>query len=566
MNRSKPLGGVVHTYQRYDPVRFPSPTQPPPDVVTPVFEHLLLYGGLKELTEEDLARAVPIDPSQIRGWGPSIDALLAMLLARKRKILATYQTDSALDAAARSARDASDRLDPPRKFRQRIERAAREEQIRDLEQIWYQLGDDRSELARGLVRLIDRLGDKYQVEELAARYTFTGTTPMDVPQALAVKKELEQIDQLIEQLQQAAETGQIGVIDRDALATFADAGDLAAFDALAEQIREYLRDLAERQGIDVGRGPFQLSPRAQRLFQGKLLERIFSQLQASRTGRHMGPVVGEGAVETPATRDYAFGDSITHMDIPASLVNAMIRNGPGLPIRLDARDIQIHATRNTPKCATCVLMDMSGSMRYNGQYMAVKRMGLALEGLLRREFPGDVIEFLEIFSFARPCPVGQLIELMPKPVTIYDPIVRLVADMSRPDITEMDVPPHFTNIQHGLALARRMLARQDTPNRQVILITDGLPTAHFEGEKLYLLYPPDPRTEAATLREAHQCHREGITINIFLLPCWSQSEADIRFAYRMAESTAGRVFFTAGKDLDRYVLWDYLARRREMIC
>ncbi|MFV2065624.1 MAG: hypothetical protein ACC645_01490, partial [Pirellulales bacterium] len=222
-------------------------------------------------------------------------------------------------------------------------------------------------------------------------------------------------------------------------------------------------------------------------------------------------------------------------------------------------------TRNTPKCATSVLMDMSGSMRYDGQYIAVKRMGLALEGLLRREFPGDYLQFLEIFTFAKPCSAGELIELVPKPVTIYDPVVRLVADMSRPDITEMDVPLHFTNIQHGLALARRMLATKDTPNRQVILITDGLPTAHFEGEMLYLLYPPDPRTEEATLREAGQCHREGITINVFLLPSWSQSQEDIRFAYRLAESTAGRVFFAAGKDLDRYVVWDYLARRREII-
>jgi uncharacterized protein with von Willebrand factor type A (vWA) domain len=114
-------------------------------------------------------------------------------------------------------------------------------------------------------------------------------------------------------------------------------------------------------------------------------------------------------------------------------------------------------------------------------------------------------------------------------------------------------------------MARRMLAAVDTPNRQVVLITDGLPTAHFEGEMLYLLYPADPRTEEATMREGALCQREGITINLFLLPSWSQSEEDVRFAFRLAESTAGRVFFTAGKDLDRYVVWDYLARRRELI-
>jgi uncharacterized protein with von Willebrand factor type A (vWA) domain len=127
------------------------------------------------------------------------------------------------------------------------------------------------------------------------------------------------------------------------------------------------------------------------------------------------------------------------------------------------------------------------------------------------------------------------------------------------------IPPHFTNIQHGLRLARKFLAAQDTPNRQVMLITDGMPTAHFEGEILHLMYPPDPRTEDATLRESMLCAREGITINIFLLASWNQTPEDVRFAYKVAESTKGRVFFTAGRELDRYVVWDYIARRKQII-
>jgi uncharacterized protein with von Willebrand factor type A (vWA) domain len=127
------------------------------------------------------------------------------------------------------------------------------------------------------------------------------------------------------------------------------------------------------------------------------------------------------------------------------------------------------------------------------------------------------------------------------------------------------LPPHFTNIQHALQTARRLLGTQATPNRQAILITDGLPTSHFDGSMLYLLYPPHTLTEAATLREGLLCQQEGITINIFLVPSWSQSEEDVRFAYRLAESTKGRVFFTAGNDLDRYVVWDYVSRRRDII-
>jgi len=260
---------------------------------------------------------------------------------------------------------------------------------------------------------------------------------------------------------------------------------------------------------------------------------------------------------------------VAHMDIAQSMINAMIRTAPGerTPgrIRLAPEDIEIHRTRVTPKCATAVIMDMSGSMRYGGLYVACKRMGLALDGLIRSEYPGDFLQFVEMYTFGRLRHVSELPSLMPKPVTIYEPVVRLAADMSDERITEMDVPPHFTNIQHALQLARRVLAAQDTTNRRIILITDGLPTAHFEGDRLLLLYPPDERTEEATMREAMACARDGIVINIFLLPNWSQSREDVQFAQRMVEATAGKVFFTGGKDLDRFVLWDYVKRRRKII-
>jgi uncharacterized protein with von Willebrand factor type A (vWA) domain len=137
--------------------------------------------------------------------------------------------------------------------------------------------------------------------------------------------------------------------------------------------------------------------------------------------------------------------------------------------------------------------------------------------------------------------------------------------MSREEVSEHMVHQHFTNIQHSLRLARQLLTAQDTPNRQIVLITDGLPTAHFEDSILYLLYPPRERTEQHTLREGLLCARDGITINMFLIPSWSQSEEDIRFAYRLCQSTNGRVFFTAGGDLDRFVVWDYVKHKREIL-
>jgi len=170
-----------------------------------------------------------------------------------------------------------------------------------------------------------------------------------------------------------------------------------------------------------------------------------------------------------------------------------------------------------------------------------------------------------MYTFAKIRSSSEIVSLMPKPVTVFDPVVRLKADMSDPDITEMDIPPHFTNIQHGLQQARNLLANSDTCNKQVMIVTDGLPTAHFEGKDLYLFYPPDPRTEAATLKEAMLCAREGITVNVFLMSSWNQSTEDVQFAYKMAQSSKGRVIFVAGKDLDRYVIWDYLSRRKTIL-
>jgi uncharacterized protein with von Willebrand factor type A (vWA) domain len=566
MNTRDQLGGIIHTYQKYDPINLPSPTAPPPDVVSPAFEHLLFYGNTRRLTEEELARAVRIDPSQIRGLGPSLEALMAILRERKRKILETYETSHAETESRQRFLDQATQMRPPGKLAKRFQEAVRDEQLHDLEQLWYRSGDEHGPFARQLLQLTERLGEKYQVDELASKYQFTGRTPMTVPEALAIKEELETIDRLLKQLEEAAKTAQIGIIDLEELAQFAEPGDLEQLSQLQQQIEEYLRALAEQQGLEQGKnGGFQMTPKAYRLFQSRLLTEIFNELQASRSGRHQGPIVGEGAVEMQQTKPYEFGDSVTHMDIPSSMINALIRNGPGLPVRLKPEDIEIHRTRNNPKCATAVLLDMSGSMRYEGQYINVKRMGLALDGLIKSEYPGDFLQFIELYTFAKPRHVTEIAGLMPKPVTLYEPVVRLKADMSDPRISELQIPPHFTNIQHGLHLARKFLMVQDTPNRQVVLITDGMPTAHFENEMLYLLYPPDERTESATMREAQLCAREGITINIFLLNSWNQTREDVQFAYRVAESTRGRVFFTAGRELDRYVVWDYIKRRKLII-
>lgn len=571
-------GGIVHTYLGYDPKHFPSPTATPPDLAGAAFEHMLAYGSMREFTDEELANAIRLDPSMFPGLGPSLESLAAMLRERRAKILATYETDAAKNEAENAVAQERARVEAPKPFRDAFRRAMDEEQIHDLERLWYKQRDESSPFALALLRLIERMGEQYQIDELASKYEFTGRAPLDVPTALEIKAELETIDRLLEQLKNAAKNAQLAIIDMDELSELTDPEAVQGLNQIQQQIEDYLREEAQRQGLERSSRGYSLSPQAYRLFQRRLLSEIFSELDAARSGRHSGPVVGEGAVEIQRTKRYEFGDAVAGLDVVQSVANAAARSGgahasrrngpPGSPARrLDVSldDLEIHQTRNSPKCATAVLIDMSGSMRFSGQYINCKRMALALDGLIRTEYPGDFLAFFEMYSLAKQRTVSELPALLPKPVSINNPVVRLKADLSDPDISELRLPQHFTNIQHALRLARQTLAVQDTPNRQIILITDGLPTAHFEGSMLYMLYPPDPMTERATMREATTCAREGITINIFLLPNWNQSSEDVQFAQRMAEETRGRVFFTGGRDLDRFVLWDYVRQRRTII-
>src|SRR5262245_12570756 len=162
MSTRDTLGGVIHTYQKFDPVNFPSPTAPPPDMVSPAFEHLLFYGNTRRLTPEELARAVHIDPSQIRGLGPSLEAPTAILQERKRKILATYETGHAEAEARSNFHDRAAQMKPPSRIAGKFQQAVRDEQLRDLERLWYHSGDEHGKFARDLLKLVERLGEKYQ--------------------------------------------------------------------------------------------------------------------------------------------------------------------------------------------------------------------------------------------------------------------------------------------------------------------------------------------------------------------------------------------------------------------
>ena len=558
-------GGIIHTYLKYDPVQFPSPNAPPADAVSPAFEHMLRYGTTRNFTEEQLANAIRIDPSQIQGFGPSMERMMDILEERKKKILETYETESVQKEAQSAYKKTQKKVKLPGALGKDFQKAFSEEQLVLLESIWYQAGGEKSDQSVKILEAIERLGEKYQIDELAAKYSFTGNQGMSVEEALMIKMELEKIDKLLQQLKDALQNAQLALVDLEELSEFVGMQEIEKLDDIQKQIQEYLKAIQESQGIEKDGKGLRLTPKSFRIFQSKLLQRIFSELKSSRTGRHSGPIDGEGAVETQKTKTFELGDSLANLDVVSSFVNLLVRSGGRKPENFALEDLIVHRTKNNPKCATAVLLDMSGSMRNGGIYVDVKRMGLALDGLIRSEFPGDRIHFIEMFTFGRVRSVSEIPQLMPKPVTIFDPVVRLRADMSNPEISEMDIPPHFTNIQHSLQQARTLLVNSDTVNRQVILITDGMPTAHFEGKDLYLLYPPDPKTEAATIREAVLCARDGITINIFLLSSWNQTSEDVQFAYKMARLTNGRVIFVAGKDLDRFVVWDYLSQKKTIL-
>lgn len=566
-NQPRRRGGILHTYTKYDPVNIPGPRQPQTDIVTPMMNQMLSWGSQRPLTEEEMARAIKIDPSELAGLGPSMEFVKAMLEDKKQKLLEKYETDSVRKKASKAfKKKAKSAPKMDQKLKPVYDEAIQRQQLYDLENLWFQVNNDGDELAQHLMAVIARLQDKYQVDELHANYDFTGRESLTIPEAIELKELLDKIEEMLNQVEEAMQNGQIAVLDVEEMGEFLDENEQHSLEEMQRQIQDYIDRVAEDQGFSKKDGKYELTPKAYRTFQSKLLGRIFSHLKESNSGRHFDAAVnGEGAVEMQSTKPYEFGDSIANMDVPQTFINAMIRDSSQRPIRLKSGDIEIHRTRNNPKAATVIIMDMSGSMRYDSQYVNVKRMALAMDGLIRSEYPGDYLNFIEMYTFGKVRRQREIIDLMPKPVTIHHPVVQLKVDMSKEEVSEHMIHPHFTNIQHSLRLARQLLANVNTPNKQVMLITDGLPTAHFEDSTLFMLYPPHQKTEDATLREAAVCANEGITINTFLVPSWSQSEEDIRFAHRLSESTTGRVFFTSGGDLDRFVVWDYINKKREII-
>ncbi|MCY2967773.1 MAG: VWA domain-containing protein, partial [Planctomycetota bacterium] len=276
-------------------------------------------------------------------------------------------------------------------------------------------------------------------------------------------------------------------------------------------------------------------------------------------GRHDTNQRGVGQTQLDETKPYEFGDPVANLNLHETMRNAIARQGGGTSIEIEEEDLVVHTTEYQTSCATVVLIDMSGSMTRFGKYGQAKRVALALQSLVRGKYQGDSLQFVGFYSSASPLTERELYNSAPKPVSIFDSRVHLRINLDKPP---RFIPQHFTNIHAGLQLARRMLKRQPAANRQIIVITDGEPTAHLEGRELVLIYPPAEKTARLTLAEARRCANEGIRLSSFALIEDYFYMGLVNFVEQMAAVSGGVSAYCNADDLGNLVIESFTKGRR----
>jgi uncharacterized protein with von Willebrand factor type A (vWA) domain len=343
------------------------------------------------------------------------------------------------------------------------------------------------------------------------------------------------------------------------------------------QQAELLEQLIKEGMLDKdGKGKLRLTPRAVTRMQRRALMEVFSNLRQGNREGHEKITPGQGGERIEGTKPYQYGDPVSELDLHQTLHNALTRHGlpsspsPGTPgegrgeglrsrIKFDEHDFELHLHEGTTSCSTVVLLDMSGSMMRYGRFHSAKKVAMAMQSLVRSQFPQDTIDFIGFYSGATRIPEFALPLTSPKPVTIYDYQVRLKVPIDKLE----RAPQHFTNLHMGLQLARRILKKRQSENKQLFIITDGQPTAHVEGNMVYLLYPPDPRSTVATLKEAHLAVREGCRVSTFALieDYWGMDW--VGFVDQLTKLTKGVAFYTSSGELASCVMESYLSGRKK---
>jgi Ca-activated chloride channel family protein len=323
-----------------------------------------------------------------------------------------------------------------------------------------------------------------------------------------------------------------------------------------------------------GKGKLRLTPRAIGRMQRRALMEVFSNLRQGQREGHEKITPGQGGERIEGTKPYQYGDPVSELDIHQTLRNALVRQGvpartnttdhgqlttDKVKIQFSEKDFELHLHEGMTSCSTVVLLDMSGSMMRYGRFTAAKRVAMAMQALIRSRFPQDSIDFVGFYSGANKIPEAMLPLSMPKPVTIYDYQVRLKVPVDQIE----RAPQHFTNLHLGLQLARRILQKRASENKQIFIVTDGQPTAHVEGDFIYLLYPPDNRSTVATLKEAVLAVREGCRISTFALieDYWGMDW--VGFVDQLTKLTKGVAFYTSSDQLASCIMESYLSGKKK---
>jgi uncharacterized protein with von Willebrand factor type A (vWA) domain len=331
---------------------------------------------------------------------------------------------------------------------------------------------------------------------------------------------MQEMDALEREIRGVRALEDLDQVDRDRVERLLGpeaAEDLQRLQELTKQLEEagYL----ERQGDTLA-----LTARAIRRIADQALRDVFAVLKRDRIGGHAIERRGAGGDQTDETKPYEFGDPFL-LDLKGTVMNAVGRRGPGTPVRLDPGDFEVYRTELRTQAATVVMLDMSRSMLNNGYFLPAKKVAHAL--------------YIVGFSlYARTFTAEQLPTL---------------------SWSEWNIG---TNMHAGFALSRQLLGKHTSGNKQILMVTDGEPTAHLENGIADFSYPPTDRTFQETLKEVQRCTREGITINTFML---ERSSWLVGFVEQMARINHGRAFMTAPDRLGEYVVVDFVRSRRRLI-
>ena len=307
-------------------------------------------------------------------------------------------------------------------------------------------------------------------------------------------------------------------------------------------------------------GRYIVTPKGIRRVENKALEELFNVTRQDKLGRHDTQFRGAGQTVHEESKPYEYGDPVANLNMHETLRNALYRQGGGTPIGIEEDDLVVYDTEYQTSCATVVLLDMSGSMSRYGKFGQAKKVALAMQALVRDKYQGDFLQMVGFYTYASPLSERELLYSAPKPVSIFDPRVKMRISLDHPP---RFVPEHFTNIHAGLQLARRVLSRQPAQNKQIITITDGEPTAHIEGRDIVLIYPPAEKSARITLTEVKRCADLGIHLSSFALVEDYFYLGLVNFVEQMAQVSGGIAAYCNAHDLGNMVVDSFIGGRKK---